>query len=128
MFEHLFHGLSRTIVRALIAFVVAGTLAVAYGAGLIWLAERAASMQPIWLLVASLGVVTGVASAGLVLVWQLAPAIAALRGLRYLADQAPEQVAHASAPASRPEVPALAEPATARAVTREQAAELRHAA
>ncbi|HEV2458364.1 MAG TPA: hypothetical protein VGS80_08350 [Ktedonobacterales bacterium] len=127
MFEHLMHATWRAIVRALIAVVVGGTLAVTYGAGLIWLAERTSSLQPIWLLAASLGLVTGVASAGLVLVWRLAPAIAALRGLEFLAEKAPEaaeQAAHQALPAPGSDAPALELPAAVGALTREQTASL----
>jgi hypothetical protein len=131
MFEHLMHAMWQAIVRAFIAFAVAGTLAAAYGAGLIWLAERTASLQPIWLLAASLGVVTAVASAGLVLVWRLAPAIAALRGLEFLADQAPEATEHArhpALPALGSDAPALGLPAAVGALTQEQTAEMPPAA
>ena len=131
MFERLTHALSQAIVRALIAFVVAGTLAAAYGAGLVWLAVRAGSMQAIWLLVASLGAVAGLASAWLVLVWRLAPAIAALRGLEYLADRAPEaaeQAVHPALPAPEPDAPALELAATVDALTHGQTAEMPPAA
>lgn len=131
MFEHLMHATWRAIVRALIAVVVAGSLAAAYGAGLIWLAERTATLQPIWLLAASLGLVTGVASAGLVLMWRLAPAIAALRGLEFLADQAPEaaeQDAHQALPAPGSDAPAFELPAAVGALAWEQTAEMPPAA
>jgi hypothetical protein len=127
MFEHLVHALRHAIVRALIAFILAGMLAAAYGTGLVWLAVRAGSMQPIWLLVGSLGAVAGLASAGFVLVWRLAPAVAALRGLEYLADQAPEaaeQAAHQALPVPEADTLALELPNAPSTVTGDRTADV----